>query len=403
MKQSIKKIFQNLKTYLFFVLFIAFVSFLLSFEQSFSYKKVDNLRNQKEIISTLTTLDKSDLELALIQFNAKSTQLYQEIDKLRLLYKYAYIEKFFLKNEQEYFQDLNRLAELTDKFNHAAKEYYVDTKEKKIQEKTKENLEKALHNINKHIDSILLKTLTYNEKKFLFIKNALILLFILILLATFYYQKTLKAIYQDIEFLYQVDKNKKTYDIFSQEADAISLCMNRKITSNENPDMIDSVTNINNYKGMLHDYTLKKEALDSKFTSVTLFEIDNFSKFKSLYTQDVIQDILKKVAYTISLCKQPIDIIARTDDNQFTIIFSRSSKEQAYKEIERIRQNIAELKFNIPHQGSIQITISGGFITKAYNTSLQEAIKQTKEILLYAKSIGKNRILQNRDMVQREF
>jgi len=401
MKQSIKKIFQNLNTYLFFVLFISIVSLLLAFEHSLSYDKIDNLRNQKQIVATLTKLDKSDLELALIQFNGKSTQLHQEIDKLRLLYKYAYIEKLFLNNKKEYFYDLNKLAQLTDNFNQAAKKYYVDIEDKELEKKAKTKLQTALFTINQYIDHMLIKSIRYNEIKFNFIKNILFVLFLLILFATLYYRKALKAIYKDIAFLLHVDNRRKTYTIYSQEADAISLRMNRKISSDDNPDMIDQVTGINNYKGMLHSYTLKKGAKENNFTAVSVLEIDNFSKSNKAFPQDITQIILKKVAYTISLYEQPIDVIARTDYNQFTLIFSRSSKEQAFKDVELLRESIADLKFNIANIGNKQITISGGFVIKPSNTSLEEAIKQAKEILRHAQLTGGNRILQSRDLLQR--
>jgi len=83
MKQSIKKIFMSLNTYLFFVLMVAFIFMMLTLEQQLSFEKVNNLTKQKEIIASLTTLKKDDIELALIQFNGKSTQLHQEIDKLK--------------------------------------------------------------------------------------------------------------------------------------------------------------------------------------------------------------------------------------------------------------------------------------------------------------------------------
>ena len=403
MKQSIKKIFQHLNTYLLFVLVAATLGLLSTFEHTLSFDKVDNLVNQKKIIASLTKLDKSDLELALILFNGKSTRLHQEIDKLRTMYKYAYMDKFLVHNEEEYLSDLDKLSKLTDIFNKAAQEYYVDTKDKEREAKAKKNLDIAFARINKQIDTMLLKNIHYNEEKFKYIKYTVIVIFVLILLATIYYRRALSAIYRDIEFLQQIDKQRKNYNIYSQEVDAIALRVNRKQTTNDNPDMLDSVTEINNYKGMVNDYSLKKRTQDSNFTSVTVLEIDNFSKSNRTFPQDVTQAILKKVAYTISLHQQPLDIIARTDYNQFTIIFSRSSKEQAYKDVELIRESIAELKFNIPKTGATQITVSGGFIIKPNNTSLEEAIKQAKEILRYAQSLGTNKIMQTRDLAQKDM
>jgi diguanylate cyclase (GGDEF)-like protein len=403
MKQSIKKTFQNLNTYLIFVLLTTALALLLIFEHSLSYDKVDNLKHQKQIISSLTHLNTTDMELALIQFNAKSTQLHQLISELHLIYQYSYFERYLLHNKQEYFHDLKELSQLTDTFNQAAKAYYVDGQDEEAKKQTKEQLQNAFTTINRKIDTILLKNINYNERKFHYIKYIVYVLFILILLATLYYRRALNTIYKDIHFLSQINNYKKNYHISTLEADAIALRMNRKNLPEENPDFIDPVTNINNLKGLLFLNAQKKSTKEYSFTSVTVLEIDNFSKSNRPFSQEVTQAILKKIAYTISLHQQPVDIIARTGYNQFTIIFSRSSKEQAYKDIEILRESISELRFNIPHKGTVQITVSGGFLIKPNNASLEEAMKQAKEIMHYAQSIGKNKILQTRDLAHRDI
>jgi len=406
MKHSIKKIFENLKLYLLFIFFVALFAILLTFEQQLSFDKTDNLNNQKKIIQTLTKLDKSDIELALIQFNGKSTQLHQEIEKLKILYKYNITDRFILGNEKEYFDDLDKLSILTDRFNSAAHEYYIESgniKNLELEKQAKEQLDKSLNEIMQHIDSMLLKSIRYNQQKFDIVKILVIIIFVLIVLATFWYRKMLTSILKDIEYLFQVDKTKGEYDIFSMEADAIALRMNRKTVVNDNPTMLDPVTEINNYKGLMNSYGSKKGLKDSNFTAVSVLEIDNFSKSNRAFSQEVTQAILKKVAYAISLHEQPIDVIARTDYNQFTIILSRSSKEQLFKDMEIIRESISELKFTAPENGPIHITVTGGFIIKPNNTSLEEAIKQAKEILAYAKTTGKNKIFQLRDLAQKDM
>jgi diguanylate cyclase (GGDEF)-like protein len=225
----------------------------------------------------------------------------------------------------------------------------------------------------------------------------------LVFFATIWYRRRLNYIYKDIEYLYQIDKGKKSHEIFSLEADAISLRMNRKSVTTDNASMIDPVTGINNHKGMLNTYSTKKGLKDSNFTSVTILEIDNFSKSRRTFSQEITQAMLKKVAYTISLHELPIDVIARTDYNQFTLILSRPSKEQSFKDVELIRQSISELKFNIPNKGPTNITVSGGFVIKPNNTNLDEALKQAYEILKYAKTTGINKILQTRDLAERDM
>jgi diguanylate cyclase (GGDEF)-like protein len=403
MKTSMKKIFSSLQTYLYFVMFVAFFATLMVLEHKLSFEKVDNLRYQKEIVLSLTHLDISDKDLALIEFNGKSNMLHQEIDKLKILYKYDFTDKYLLGNDKEYMQDIQKLSQLITAFNKAAHDYYVNINDTKLAAANKEKLKKALFRVTQYIDSMLLKNIRYNEEKFNLIKNIVFAIFILIFFATLYYRKVLASLYKDIEHLLQIEKSQKTQEFYTQEADAIALRMKRKHMQNENPELIDQVTGINNYKGLIHSYAQKKNLKGSNFTAVAVLEIDNFSKSNRAFSQEITQTILRKIAYTISLHELPVDVVARTDYNQFTLIFSRPSKEQAFKDIETIRESIAELKFTIPGIGSTSVTVSGGFVIKPNNTSLEEAIKKAKEILVYAKTIGKNKILQNRDVAQKDF
>ena len=178
--------------------------------------------------------------------------------------------------------------------------------------------------------------------------------------------------------------------------DAISLRMRRKTVTTDNPILMDQVTGINNYKGLVQGYSDKKDMKDSFFTAVVVLEIDNFSKSRRTYSQELTQAILKKIAFTISLHEKATDVIARTDYNQFTIILSRASKEQAFKDADIVKQSISELKFNTPDNASI--TTTGGFIIKPNNTNLEEAMRQAKEILADAKKIGNNKVLQTINM-----
>jgi len=402
MKHSIKNIFRNISLIFLYTTLFMGIGVIFALNHEMSYAKVNNLKHQKEIISTLTTLEKKDIELALIQFNGKSIQLHNEIDKLHNLYKYNYTERYIIMTEDEYLSDLNRLSSLTTTFNDRANEYY--TKEIKDENLKHIALMNAFSEINAHIDSMIFKNISYDEKKFTLHKNVTIIAFVIILILSLWYRRRLNSIYNDILYLYAVEKNNKEHTIFSEEIDAISLRMKKKPTVSDNPSMLDPVTGINNNKGMVTSYTNKKGMKESNFTSVTVFEIDNFSKQKRAFSQELTQAILKKIAFTLSLHEQATDVIARTDYNQFTIILSRSSKEQSFKDIEIIRQSISEIKFKDPKNNNIiNITVCGGFAIKPNNKHLEDAIKQAKEILLYAQSNSFNRVFQINDIAEHEL
>ncbi|MCW8895084.1 MAG: diguanylate cyclase [Sulfurimonas sp.] len=399
MKHSIKKIFSNLSIFLIFLaLFSASEAFLTS-QQSTSYDKIDNLKNQKAILSSLIHLSRDDIELALIQFNGKSTQLHTDIEKLKNSYKYNFTEQFIVSNEKEYLSDLEKLDSLTTLFNDKAHEYY--SKDEKNNDIKKQELDKIFYSINNQIDSIMIKSLYYDQSKFKFQKIVSYISFIVILLGVIWYRKRLSVIYADIKYLYNVDQ--KNFTIFSEEVDSIALRMRRKPTTSDNPSMLDPITGLNNLKGMMNSYSEKKGMKEGNFTSVTVIEIDNFSKTNRIYSQEFTQSILKKVAFTISLHEQATDVIARTDYNQFTLIFSRPSKEQSFKDVDIIRQSISELKLKSAQTGPVTVTISGGFVIKPNNVSLEEASREAKKVLAYSKAKWTNKITQIRDIAEDEL
>ena len=399
MKHSIKKIFKNLSLFLFGVSLFAGISFLITIDNANSHIKINNLNNQKSIVSTLLNLPKNSIEIVVIELNGKSKQLSIEIEKLRTLYSYNFIEKYLLSNSKENLSDLDELASLSVSFSKEASLYYE--KESQNGSETKEELEKKASLLTAKIDSIVLKAFTYNQAKFDIHKNIALLAFILILAGFIWYKKRLEAIYKDLEFLFHINYEK--HMIFSEEVGAISLRIQKKPAVISDQTMIDPVTEINNLKGLSSSYTQKRGMKDENFTSLSILEIDNFSITNKAYSQELTQAILKKIAYIISLHEQAADVIARTDYNQFTIIFSRAKKEESFTEIDNIRKSVSELKISSPELGEIKITLSGGHIIKPNNLSLEEAILQAKKVLRHAQENGKNRISQVKDLAQSEL
>jgi len=104
MKHSIKKIFKNLSLFLFGVSLFAGISFLITIDNANSHIKINNLNNQKSIVSTLLNLPKNSIEIVVIELNGKSKQLSIEIEKLRTLYSYNFIEKYLFLTQKSIFQ-----------------------------------------------------------------------------------------------------------------------------------------------------------------------------------------------------------------------------------------------------------------------------------------------------------
>lgn len=398
MKHSIKSIFRNLSLFLILVAIFAGLGVLVALDHTGSYKKIDALANQKLLASEILNLSKENLELSFIQLEGKKTQLRYDVEKLHTLYQYSFMERFILLNSKEYLADLNTLESLRVDFTKKANTYFES---KKDEEMRATELAISFDSYKSHINAIIVKSISYEQAKFNLHKQVTFIAFIIVLIAALWYRKRLALIYKDFEFLNGV--NFGHYDTFSQEADDVLIKIKRKPTIAENPSMTDAVTGINNLKGMMSAYAEKRETKENTLTSVTIFEVDNFSMSHKTYSQEFTQSILKKIAFSISLHQQATDIIARTDYNQFTVIFSRPNKEQLLKNAQNIRQSIAELKISSPEFGEIEVTLSGGHVLKPKNLSLAEAIRQAKKILLHAQKNGKNRIFQAKDVAQSEL
>jgi len=396
MKISIKSVFKNLSLFLMFFTLISFSAVLFTLEQTNSYIKTDILKGQKEIINSLRSIDKKDVELALIQYNGKSTDLQYQVNKLRELYAYDITGNYIIGNSKDYMSDLDKLSKLIKHFNEKAYAYYKSTKSNL--EYAKNELDSAHITLENQINSLIFHNIEYDTKKFNFMLKISIATFIIVFILSILYYSRLKKIQNDISFLQSPSKSKKDYQISTVEADAIALRMKKKPDVRDNPINIDPVTKINNHKGLVAEYGEKKNFKENNFTSVSILEVDNFSKSNRAYNQEFSQAILKKIAYTISLFQQPTDVIGRTDYNQFTVILSRETKEKAYKDMEVIREAISELKFVTDSKVAIQITVSGGFYIKPNNVVLANAMQEAKKILVFTQSGEKNRICQKRDM-----
>lgn len=401
MKHSIKKIFKNLITFLIFSSLLSFLALALVVEQTFSFEKIENLKGQKEILLSLKNLPKKDVDLAIIQFNGKSKQISLEIEKLRKLYEYDFTSNYIFDTDKKYINSLNKMQEHTENFNKSAVAYYKSDVEDEKQ--TYITLVNNFILIDRFIDSIIMDDIYKNQEKTNFLQMLLLGIFVILTFYTFWYKKRLSIINSDILHIYSVENNKKDYVPYTVEMDAIMLRMKKKPAVTDNPAMVDTLTEINNLKGLLASYTEKKVIKDGSFTAVTILEVDNFSKIKRPFPQDIAQMILKKIAFTITLHEQPTDVIGRTDYNQFTIVMTRSSKEKALKDIELIRQSISELKIKVPNKGAIVITMSGGFIIKPNNISLEESMKQSKELLAYAHSTGESMLAQSKDLAEHDL
>jgi len=396
MQQSILKIFKNMNIQNIIIFLLSLFILLFFIEKNISNNNIQAFNSYERILHEYLEKSKDKNSLKILDYNAKMATIYNEIDAITQMSKYYYLSSAFLKDFKNHNLQLLKLKQSIQKYDSLLRVHFDSSDKKKVKQRVLE-IEKAFYEVNKNINIYVTDALYLNNERFTIYSKAFYLLFFLTLLNVLWYKKNFDLIYKDIMILKDLDSSKDS-QINTIEIDSIALRMKRKSSASDDPSMLDPVTNIYNDKGMIQAYSEKKKSKNNSFSSVTVLEIDNFSKNNRPFTQELTQDILKKVAYSLSLHKQAGDIIARTDYNQFTLIYARSNKAELFKDTDLLRQSISEIKFLNQNQEKIQVTVSGGFVEKSTNNAIEESIKRAKELLQHAQKHGNNKIIQIKDL-----
>jgi len=398
MKFSILDVFKNIKFFFAIMTALLVLISLIELSQYSSYEKTKQLEEQKALVNKIYKLGRSDLDYSIINAQGLGAQL-----KTNLLFLTSTTTDDFLSKalglNHENKNYIEELSLLEDTYISKANSYYQKKDENLSQRLSELTIAKiALLN---QLNEMIANNLDGDYKKFSFTQWIIYATLFLMLAGTLFYSNKLTIIYNDIKSLFAIGSERLSESIVTKEVDAIKMRMVRKPTLSQNPSMIDPVTGIKNYKGMIQSYSEKKGLKENNYTAVCVFEIDNFKEYEKTLSKEYTQSVLKKISFILSLYEQPADVIARIEYDQFAVILSRDTKDKAFADCEDMRKSIEETVFTNPQGGEIPFTLSGGFLIKQNNKSLDGCVTYAKELLQTAKTNGKNRIAQIRDHAEK--
>lgn len=158
----------------------------------------------------------------------------------------------------------------------------------------------------------------------------------------------------------------------------------------------DEMTQIYNRRRLMEE--AEKELLKAKRygeeLSVFIFDIDRFKEVNDKYGHLVGDEVLKGVVKASKDRIRNTDICGRYGGEEFLIICPNTSRENALKIAEDIRQAIENLEIEFDQQ-KIRVTISGGIastISCNEKTTIQQIIKEADKALYCAKNSGRNKV-----------
>ncbi len=149
-------------------------------------------------------------------------------------------------------------------------------------------------------------------------------------------------------------------------------------------------------------------ALGRKY-SLAMLDIDHFKKFNDTYGHDIGDQVLKLVASKLAQVKGGGKVF-RYGGEEFTIVFSGKTPEQALPLLEAVRQAVQDYKVVIRQpqrktkkartgkSGSdvktVSVTISIGVAARADKLNFEQTLKLADQALYRAKKSGRNKVSQ---------
>ena len=122
--------------------------------------------------------------------------------------------------------------------------------------------------------------------------------------------------------------------------------------------------------------------------AVLLLDLDDFSEINKIYGYHVGDEVLKKIAESLSHSVRGEDVVGRYGGEEFLIILEHASQEDCRLIAERIRKSIASIIWN---RTDMKVTCSVG-ATRMYSKNADDILKRASSLVEEAKENGKNQV-----------
>jgi diguanylate cyclase (GGDEF)-like protein len=127
--------------------------------------------------------------------------------------------------------------------------------------------------------------------------------------------------------------------------------------------------------------------------SILLFDIDHFKKFNDTHGHGAGDEVLREISKYIQASTRAEDIACRYGGEEFVLIMTEATRENAYQRAEGLRAGIKSLKVNYRETALDQVTISIGVAANIKYSAAAEELLRAADLALYrAKEAGRDRV-----------
>lgn len=126
---------------------------------------------------------------------------------------------------------------------------------------------------------------------------------------------------------------------------------------------------------------------------IAIIDIDHFKSVNDTYGHSCGDDVLTRIAFTISRSIKKSDFPARWGGEEFVILLPDTDEGSAIKVLERVLAGVREEQFQSADGETFHVTFSAGLADVKENMSVQEAVAEADRFLYLAKDKGRNQII----------
>ncbi|WP_420170115.1 diguanylate cyclase [Neptuniibacter caesariensis] len=154
----------------------------------------------------------------------------------------------------------------------------------------------------------------------------------------------------------------------------------------------DPLTGILNRRAVLDLSSQYKKAAEDESVFVAMLDLDYFKRLNDTYSHSAGDQVLKAFASEVSGLLRDGDVFARMGGEEFLVMLSVGSEEQAELILQRIREKIAMM--TVPFDSvDLKVTVSIGFAAWSSDAEFKQVTHQADLALYEAKGRGRNMVV----------
>jgi diguanylate cyclase (GGDEF)-like protein len=179
----------------------------------------------------------------------------------------------------------------------------------------------------------------------------------------------------------------------TQEISAKNLLLSDQNDKLEELASKDPLTQLYNRRAFsaLVDKEISRAKRHHSAVTLVIIDIDHFKKINDKFGHNIGDDILRRLAYELSVNIRKENVICRWGGEEFVILMPETTSDLIFKHIDRIREKISQLDVAPVDK----LTFCAGIATMGVDEPFKEWFQRADSALYKAKQSGRNRIVQN--------